>query len=186
MSISNVNSILAAYMNSLSAVGSTGSYGRIGNSYQKSNSFYTMLQSQQANRMKQEIYKKFQVSVGDYSGNFKCYIPSEVLCKMNTDKELKEKVFNSLEKCSKEEFKNSMKCTVIFDEEGEMTATLETDNGKQKKSSVSTNLMYQKLLMQQTALMPYQINMYSGYHNLYGLNGINSYNYSLLRNFLKN
>ena len=135
-----------------------------------------MLETYQANKMKQEIQQKFQIKIGENNQKFQCYIPSEVLCKMNTDKELKKKVFSSLEKCNKEEFKNSMECTLIFDEEGEMTATLKTEIGNKNQSNLSYYLMYQKLLMQQATGNPYQMNLYSGYNNLYGLNALNSYN----------
>lgn len=189
MNISNLNSLwAAAYVNPLSTISNTSPYGRISNTYQTGASFYSKLQSQQANRMKEEIYNRFHVAVGGDNDTFTCYIPSEVLCRMNTDKALKEKVFNMLEKYRGEDFKKSVmgqetsvkKCTLIFDEEGDMTATLQTDTAKQNKIDQSTRLLCNKILMHQAALMPYQMNLYSGYNNLYGLNGIN--NFSMLQN----
>ncbi len=185
MNIYNMSSaLLAAYLNPLSTINNSSLYGRTGNTYQAGTSFYSMLQSQQVSRMKQEIYNRFQINVGGYNDMFHCYIPSEVLSRMNADKVLKEKVFQTLEKYSGEDFKQSImgqepsvkKCTLIFDQDGDMTATLETGTEKKSKTDQSTRLLYQKLLMQQAALMPYRMNLNSGYHNLYGLNGFHNFN----------
>lgn len=91
-----------------------------------------------------------------------------------------EKVFGALEKYSGEEFRKSItgqdsavrKCTLVFDEDGDMTATLET--GKEKRNAINQNtkLLYQNFFMQQAMRMSYPTNLYSGYHNLYGLNGL--------------
>lgn len=176
-------------LNLLSTVNNTGSYGSIGNIYQTGTSFGNALQNQMVNRMKQEIYNQFQINVGSYSDHFSCYIPSDVLCRMNTDKALKEKVFNMLEKYSGEEFKESImgqepsvkKCTLTFDEEGEVTVTLKTDD-KQSQTDQNARLLYQKYFMQQAALMSYRTSLYGGYNNMYGLNGLNNYN--MLQNSL--
>lgn len=184
-----VNNMLGI-LNPLSTISNTGTYGSIGNTYQTGMSFYGVLQNQQVDRMKQEIYNCFGIEVGDCSDTFGCYIPSNVLYRMNTDTALKEKVFGMLEKYSGEEFKNSImgqqpsikKCTLNFDEYGEMTATLETGAEKQNKTNQSAQFLYQNFLMQQAARMPYQMNLYSGYNNLYGLNGIS--NFSWMQNSL--
>lgn len=160
-------------LNLLSTVNSIGPYGSRGNLYQAGISFGSALQNQLANRMKKEIYDQFQISVGSYSNHYSCYIPSDVLCRMNADKALKEKVFNMLEKYSGEEFKESMmgqgaakKCTLTFDEEGEVTVTLKTGE-KQSLSDESARLLYQKYFMQQAALLSYRTNMFGGYYNLW-------------------
>lgn len=150
------------------AIGNTGLYGKTGSIGQTGSSFGNVLQSQLVNRMKQEIYKQFKIAVGGYSDTFNCYIPSNVLCRMNTDGALKEKVFSMLEKYSGEE------CTLIFDEEGEMTATLETAAEKKSQTAQNAYVLYQKYLMQRASLMPFQMNAYSVYDNLYGLNGLGS------------
>lgn len=59
------------------------------------------------------------------------------------------------------------------------------ENGAQTQGRFDQSawLLYQKSLMQQAALMPYQMNLYnsySGYPNLYGLSGLNGMNYSAL------
>ena len=96
-----------------SVINSIGAYGSIGNIYQTGKSFSNILQNQMVNRMKQEIYNRFQIAVGGYSDTFSCYIPSDVLSRMNTDEALKEKVFHTLEKYSGEEFKESFMGTAI-------------------------------------------------------------------------
>lgn len=167
-------------LNQASAISNVGFHGKNGNVYQTGKSFGNIIQNQLVNRMKQEIYSQFQIDVGRYSDTFSCYIPSNVLCRMNTDKALKEKVFNMLEKYSGEEFKESVmgkelsvkKCTLIFDEEGDMTATLDTAAEKKNQTARNAYLLYQKYLIQQAALMPSQMNLYSAYSNLYGSNGI--------------
>lgn len=184
-----MNTNMMGILNALSTVNNSSSYRSIGSNYQAGTSFSSTLQNQMANRMKQEIYRRFQIEVGSYNDNFNCYIPSEVLCRMNTDNTLKEKVFNMLEKYSGEEFKETVmekepsvkKCTLNFDENGNVTVTLKTSTENQSQTDQNTRLLYQKLFMQQAALMPYQMNLYSGY-NLLGLNGLNSY--SMLQNSL--
>ena len=189
----NINSL--GLINPLSTIGSRSPYNGIGNIYQTDMPFYNLLQSQQVNGMKQEIYNQFGIEVGDYSDNFGCYIPSEVLYRMNLDTDLKEKVFGAIEKYSGEEFRKSItgqgpavsKCTLVFDENGDMTATLETGKAKRNAGKQNTNLLYQNFLMQQAARMSYQTNLYSGYRNLYGLNGLNGLNginsFNMMQNF---
>lgn len=158
MSINNMyNTLAAAYLNPLSSISSINPYGSMGNIYQTDMSFYSILKSKQANRMKQEIYNTFGIEVGGYSDTCSCYIPSEVLCRMYTDRTLKEKVFTMLEKYSGEEFKEKIM-------------------EHQSISNQSAMLLYRKLLMQQAALMPVQTNLYSGYNSLYGWNSTNSFN----------
>lgn len=164
-------------LNQVSAISNIDSYGRTGNIKQTGRSFGNILQNQLVNRMKQEIYNRFQITLGGYSDTFSCYIPSNVLSRMNTDEALKEKVFHMLEKYSGEEFKESVeKCTLIFDEEGDMTATLETAAEKKNQTVQNAYLLYQKYLMQRASLMPFQMNSYSLYNNLYGLNGFSNLN----------
>lgn len=180
-----MNSRYYGISNSLSTGNTAGTYNKSGNiSKTRNMSFGSTLQNQRVNQMKQEIYDKFQIEVGNSSGRISCYIPSTVLAQMNTNQALKTKVFQSLEKITGEEFQKTImgqeseikKCTMIFDEKGEMTATLENGTQTQGRLGQSAWLLYQKSLMQQAALMPYQMNLYnsySGYPNLYGISGLN-------------
>ncbi len=193
-----MNSRYYGILNPLSTASTAGTYNKSRNiSKTRDMSFGSTLQNQRVKQMKQEIYDKFQIEVGNSSGKISCYIPSTVLAQMNTNQALKTKVFQSLEKITGEEFQKTImgqepeikKCTMIFDEKGEMTATLENGTQTQGRFDQSAWLLYQKSLMQQAALMPYQMNLYnsySGYPNMYGLNGLsgisglNGMNYSAL------
>lgn len=48
--------------------------------------FYGTLREQQINCVKEDIYNKFHIDVGAANGYFECYIPSDVLYRMNTEK----------------------------------------------------------------------------------------------------
>lgn len=52
--------------------------------------FYGTLREQQINCVKEDIYNKFHIDVGAANGYFECYIPSDVLYKMNTDTALRQ------------------------------------------------------------------------------------------------
>lgn len=57
-----------------------------------------------------------------------------------------------------------------------------SNTGKSNTINSGARLLYQNLLMQRAGFMPYGMNYYSGYNNLYGLSGVN--NYSMLQNSL--
>ncbi|RHQ43303.1 hypothetical protein DWY37_05730 [Roseburia sp. AF25-13LB] len=81
--------------------------------------------------------------MGAANGYFECYIPSDVLYKMNTDTALRQKVYDMLADYSSDKFKLTMrtlnppvkKCTLVFDDNGEIVATLEPDVGGEKAIS---------------------------------------------------
>ena len=54
------------------------------------NDFCGTLREQQINCVKEDIYNKFHIDVGAANGYFECYIPSDVLYKMNTDTALRQ------------------------------------------------------------------------------------------------
>ena len=58
--------------------------------------FYGTLREQQINCVKEDIYNKFHIDVGAANGYFECYIPSDVLYRMNTDTVLRQKVYDML------------------------------------------------------------------------------------------
>ena len=103
--------------------------------------FYGTLREQQINCVKEDIYNKFHIDVGAANGYFECYIPSDVLYKMNTA--LRQKVYDMLADYSSDKFKLTMrtlnppvkKCTLVFDDNGEIVATLEPDVGGEKAIS---------------------------------------------------
>lgn len=69
--------------------------------------------------------------------------PSDVLYRMNTDTVLRQKVYDMLADYSSDKFKLTMqtlnppvkKCTLVFDDNGEVVATLEPDVGGEKAAS---------------------------------------------------
>ena len=105
--------------------------------------FYGTLREQQINCVKEDIYNKFHIDVGAANGYFECYIPSDVLYRMNTDTVLRQKVYDMLADYSSDKFKLTMqtlnppvkKCTLVFDDNGEVVATLEPDVGGEKAAS---------------------------------------------------
>ena len=174
----NLMNTVGNISNTVGNVSSIGRYGSIKNVYRNNNSFDSTLRNIQAAGMKKEIYNRFNIEVGKENSTFECRIPEGVLSRMQTDTGLKEKVFRVLDKYCGDEFQDSImgnglpvkKCSLVFDENGEMTATLKTNlDSKDEESKV---LLYQQLLMQQIALMSYGTNMYSGYNSLFGLDGI--------------
>ena len=105
--------------------------------------FGRTLREQQINCVKEDIYNKFHIDVGAANGYFECYISSDVLYRMNTDTALKQKVYDILADYSSDKFKLTMqtlnppvkKCTLVFDDNGEVVATLEPDLGGEKAVS---------------------------------------------------
>ena len=91
--------------------------------------FYGTLREQQINCVKEDIYNKFHIDVGAANGYFECYIPSDVLYRMNTDTVLRQKVYDMLADYSSDKF------TLVFDDNGEVVATLEPDVGGEKAAS---------------------------------------------------
>ena len=63
------------------------------------------------------------------NGYFECYIPSDVLYKMNTDTALRQKVYDMLADYSSDKFKLTMqtlnppvkKCTLVFDDSEQLS-----------------------------------------------------------------
>ena len=70
--------------------------------------FYGTLREQQINCVKEDIYNKFHIDVGAANGYFECYIPSDVLYRMNTDTALRQKVYDMLAEYSSDKFKLTM------------------------------------------------------------------------------
>ena len=105
--------------------------------------FGRTLREQQINCVKEDIYNKFHIDVGAANGYFECYISSDVLYRMNTDTALKQKVYDMLADYSSDKFKLTMqtlnppvkKCTLVFDDNGEVVATLEPHLGGEKAVS---------------------------------------------------
>lgn len=97
--------------------------------------FSDQLGTTEVNNIVNEIYDKFGINVGVSNSRFECFIPGDVLYRMNTDSALKNKVYAMLADYSSSEFQTTMqtlnppvkKCTLIFDENGDVVATLEPD-----------------------------------------------------------
>ena len=107
--------------------------------------FSDQLGTTEVNNIVNEIYDKFGINVGVSNSRFECFIPGDVLYRMNTD--------SMLADYSSSEFQTTMqtlnppvkKCTLIFDENGDVVATLEPDVekesvGSSKEKSVSAIL----------------------------------------------
>ena len=112
--------------------------------------FSDQLGTTEVNNIVKEIYNKFGINVGVSNSRF---IPGDVFHRMNTDSALKNKVYAMLADYSSSEFQTTMqtlnppvkKCTLIFDENGDVVATLEPDVekesvGSSKEKSVSAIL----------------------------------------------
>ncbi len=166
---------ITGLLNQLQAVEHTGK-ARRGSSVQGAETFGNTLQQRRINRVKEEIYDQFQISVGTYGKEFSCYIPSEVLYKMSCNAEMREKVYEQLESYSPDNYQASVaglkppvkKCTLIFDEGGNATATLEA--ASDETSSSTANSLYQSYLRRQAAMLPYQMGAY-GLNSFYGSYG---------------
>ena len=109
--------------------------------------FETTMRDQQINNTKEDIYNKFHVDVNHANGKFECYISADVLYRMNTDGELKSKVYAMLEDYTSDKFQTFCrifdppvkKCTLMFDENGDVVSTLEPDMEKLEKSMSKAN-----------------------------------------------
>ncbi|MBQ9989521.1 MAG: hypothetical protein IJP31_01050 [Lachnospiraceae bacterium] len=151
--------------------------------------FGKTFQEKQINQVKQEIYEKFGISVGSYGKSFSCYIPSNVLYQISCNSQMKEKVYEQLESYSPENYEKSIaglnppvkRCTLIFDEGGDATATMEAAASEEDlASSVINNNAYLSYLKGQSAMLSYNSN---GLSSLYGLNSLyggSGYNLSSL------
>ena len=90
--------------------------------------FSDQLGTTEVNNIVNEIYDKFGINVGVSNSRFECFIPGDVLYRMNTDSALKNKVYAMLADYSSSEFQTTMqtlnppvkKCTLIFDENGDV------------------------------------------------------------------
>lgn len=174
-------------LNQLSTGGTAGSVRRTGSNYQNRSTFSQALQQKQIHQVKQEIYDKFQISVGAWGKAFSCYIPSNLLYKMSGNAGLKEKVYKQLESYSPENYQASIagldppvkKCTLVFDEGGNAFATLEAASSEQDLLSSPTGSLYKNYLLQQASLFPDPSGLYgsagvtgSFWSNGYGLNSL--------------
>lgn len=152
-------------------------------------SFNKTLQQRQINQVKQEIYEKFQISVGSYGKSFSCYIPANVLYQIGCNPSMKEKVYEQLESYSPENYQASIaglnppvkRCTLIFDEGGDATATLEaatSEDDLMKYSSANAILNYRR---GQTAALPYSLAAYGGnsLNSMYGMSSVGNLGYNL-------
>jgi hypothetical protein len=100
------------------------------------------------NNVKSDIYEKFGINVGVADNSFECFISGDVLYRMNTDEELKEKIYAMLEDYTSPHFQMTKislnppvkKCTLVFDENGDVVATLypdvEKEKGNRKRKSI--------------------------------------------------
>lgn len=175
MNISLYNALnnMSAISNLSQTYGTTNALKTV-NNYGSMSNFNGILKEQRINNVKKEIYQKFQISVGSSNGEFECYIPSDVLYGMSTNSKLKEKVYNTLEDYSGEKFKQSIqglnppvkKCTLIFDESGDVTATLEAKVESETSNSKSS---YINTLFGQSSRILYPYTMLSGSNSMYGM-----------------
>lgn len=84
---------------------------------------------------KTDIYEKFGIKVNVMDEEEECWIPGEVLYRMNNDAALKEKVYATLADYASTQFQMTKaalyppvkKCTLVFDKNGDSVTTLEPD-----------------------------------------------------------
>lgn len=144
------------------------------------NRFGKIIKQQQINNIRQEIYDKFQISIGSSNGSFSCYIPSETLYRMSTDSQLREKIYTQLETCSSDQFQESLSqlnpslksYRLDFNEKGNMTVTLSTATTPSTVGNLYNPLLYNQasginyhnnLLSASSSWLPYQSLLLSGY-----------------------
>ena len=158
-----------------------------------STAFNKALKERQINQVKQEIYEKFQITVGSYGKSFSCYIPANVLYQISYNPQMKEKVYEQLESYSPENYQESIaglnppvkRCTLIFDEGGDAAATLEAAASEADLANTSSGSAYLSYLRGQSAMLPYSLTAYgsNGLGSLYGLSSLyggSGYNLSSL------
>ena len=71
--------------------------------------FSDQLGTTEVNNIVKEIYNKFGINVGVSNSRFECFIPGDVLYRMNTDSALKNKVYAMLADYSSSEFQRQCK-----------------------------------------------------------------------------
>ena len=138
---------LISILNKFTEISSVNNTGKSQKNSACDTSFETTMREQQINNTKEEIYNKFHVDVNNANGKFECYISSDVLYRMNTDSELKSKVYAMLEDYTSDKFQTFCKtfdppvkkCTLMFDENGDVVSTLEPDMEKLEKSMGKAN-----------------------------------------------
>ena len=111
------------------------------------------LKESEVNYIKADIYEKFGTNVNESNSNFECYIPGDVLYKMNKDTALKKKVYDILADYTSSKFQMTRKAlnppvkkvTLVFDKNGCVVATLEPDldnkDGSIKSSSSKADML---------------------------------------------
>lgn len=107
--------------------------------------FSVQLKEASVENIKSEIYKKFGVNVNTTDHHEECFIPNEVLYRMNSDTALREKVFSVL--ADHRDAKRALagydppvkKYTLIFNKNGDVdTYILEPDMETLEKESVKS------------------------------------------------
>lgn len=154
--------------------------------------FGITLKEQQINSIKADIYDRFQIDVDTANGRLYCYIPGNVLYKMNFDSALKEKVYNILADYSSDKFEMEMqtlyppvkKCTLVFDDNGNAVATLEADMERLEKDTEKPAKKRKPYLLRDCSLeMLFRENTYEPYQDV-TIHGILATSY-IRRNFAK-
>ena len=117
--------------------------------------FSDQLGTTEVNNIVNEIYDKFGINVGVSNSRFECFIPGDVLYRMNTDSALKNKVYAMLADYSSSEFQTTMqtlnppvkKCTLIFDENGDVVEKESVGSSKEKSvSAILENNSYNGII----------------------------------------
>lgn len=138
--------------------------------------FSVQMQEASVESMKTEIYKKFGVNVNTTDDHEECFIPNEVLYRMNSDPALREKVFTVL--ADHRDAKRTLagyyppvkKYTLTFDKNGDVVTyilepdmeALEKDNSKSTKNRIFSDQLsweaYDHNIMNDS--------LYSAFHNI--------------------
>lgn len=109
--------------------------------------FRNQLRSFVVGNSKAEIYEKFGVRVNVPGDAEECWIPEDVLYRMNDDAALREKVYAMLADYASPKFQRTKaalyppvkKCTLVFDEKGNVVTTLEPDMEKLEEEADSSH-----------------------------------------------
>ena len=117
-------------------------------------SFSGTIKENEVNYIKVDIYDKFGVNINKSNSSFECYIPGDVLYKMNKDTALRKKIYDMLADYTSTKFQRARKalnppvkkCTLVFDKNGDVVATLEPDldagGGDIKSSSSKADILH--------------------------------------------
>lgn len=107
-----------------------------------SEKFSDSLRKNEIDNIKSDIRDKYGINVGDGNNSFECFIPGDVLYRMNSDVDLRKKVYAMLDDYTSTEFRMKLKtlsppvkkCMLVFDENGDVVATMEPDVEKDSKN----------------------------------------------------